>query len=88
MQATHELYLPKDDRQTQTASCFLTTIIPMSSQHLSPPVFSLPNKKLKMTPPSPPALGPICSPLKGVEEEDGPSVFKVLNCYARTLVHL
>ena len=34
-----------------------------------------------MTPSSPPAPGPICPPLKGVEEDDGPSVFEVLNIF-------
>src|SRR6267142_6654578 len=64
-----------------SASCFLTTIIPMSTQHISPPVFSLPNKKLKMTPSSPPAPSPVCPSTKGVEEDDSPSVFEVLNLF-------
>jgi len=34
-----------------------------------------------MTPPSPPAPGPVCPPPKGVEKEDGPSVFEVLNIF-------
>src|SRR6267142_1959871 len=63
------------------ASCFHTTIIPMSTRHISPPVFSLPNKKAKMTPPSPSAPCPICPPSKGVEEDNGPSVFEVLNVF-------
>src|SRR6266850_2405837 len=46
-----------------------------------PPVFSLPNKKVKMTPLSPPAPGPVHPPSKGVEEDDGPSVFEVLNVF-------
>src|SRR6267142_944144 len=53
----------------------------MSNRRISPPVFSLPNKKAKMTPPSPPAPGPICPPSKGVEEDDSPSVFEVLNLF-------
>src|SRR6266850_688739 len=53
----------------------------MSTRCISPPVFSLPNKKLKMTPLSPPAPGPICPPSKEVEEDDGPSVFEVLNLF-------
>ena len=52
----------------------------MSSQQLSPPVFSLPNKKVKMTPPSPPSTGPACPPPLGVKE-DGPSIFDVLNIF-------
>jgi len=37
---------------------------------------------MKMTPPSPPALSPVCPPPKGVEE-DGPSMFNVLNVFGQ-----
>jgi hypothetical protein len=48
---------------------------------LSPPVFSLSNKKLKLTPPSPPTLGADCPPPLGVEEANAPSVFNILNIF-------
>jgi len=34
-----------------------------------------------MTPPSPPAPGPIRPPLKGVKKDDSPSVFNILNVF-------
>src|SRR6266850_6424120 len=52
----------------------------MSTRLLSPPVFTLPNKRVKLTPPSPPATGIACPPPLGVEE-DGPSVFDILNIF-------
>ena len=48
---------------------------------LSPPVFSLPHKRLKLTPPSPPNLSVNCPPPSGVEEANTPSVFDVLNIF-------
>jgi hypothetical protein len=61
---------------------FLMMASPASaSRKLSPPVFSLPNKKLKMTPPSPPNPSADCPPPAGVEEADSPSVFNVLNIF-------
>jgi hypothetical protein len=54
-----------------------------ATRKLSPPVFSLPNKKLKLTPPSPPILDADCPPSSGVEEVDVPSIFKVLNIFRR-----
>jgi hypothetical protein len=60
----------------------LTMASPASATHkLSPPVFSLPNKKLKLTPPSPPNPSANHSPPSGVEEADAPSVFNVLNIF-------
>jgi hypothetical protein len=57
---------------------------PASATHkLSPPVFSLPNKKLKLTPPSPPIPKADRLPPFGVEEADSPSVFNVLNIFRR-----
>jgi hypothetical protein len=52
-----------------------------ATRKLSPPVFSLPNKKLKLTPPSPPILDADCPPPAGVEEADIPSIFDVLNIF-------
>jgi hypothetical protein len=54
-----------------------------ATRKLSPPVFSLPNKKLKLTPPSPPILNADCPPPSGVEEADVPSIFDVLNIFRR-----
>jgi hypothetical protein len=54
-----------------------------ATRKLSPPVFSLPNKKLKLTPPSPPILDADCPPPSGVEEADVPSIFDVLNIFRR-----
>jgi Reverse transcriptase (RNA-dependent DNA polymerase) len=48
---------------------------------LSPPVFSLPNKKLKLTPPSPSNPGTNHPPPFGVEKANAPSVFDVLNIF-------
>src|SRR6267142_1457278 len=63
----------------------LLAFIPPSSLCLHdvfpPPVFSLPNKKVKLTPPSPPAPGPTCPPSKEVEEGNSPSGFEVLNVF-------
>jgi hypothetical protein len=52
-----------------------------ATRKLSPPVFSLPNKKLKLTPPSPPIPSADRPPPSGVEEADTPSVFDVLNIF-------
>jgi hypothetical protein len=54
-----------------------------ATRKLSPPVFSLPNKKMKLTPPSPPIPGADRPPPSGVEEADAPSVFDVLNIFRR-----
>ena len=54
-----------------------------ATRKLSPPVFSLPNKKLKLTPPSPPILDAGCPPSLEVEEADVPSIFDVLNIFRR-----
>jgi hypothetical protein len=63
---------------------FLTMASPASAScKLSPPVFSLPNKKLKLTPPSPPNPGANCPPPVGVEEADSSSIFDVLNIFRR-----
>ena len=48
---------------------------------LSPPVFSLPNKKLKLTPPSPRNPSANRPPPSGVEEADAPSIFDILNIF-------
>jgi hypothetical protein len=48
---------------------------------LSPPIFSLPNKKAKLTPPSPPNPRTDCPPPLGVEEANSPSVFDILNIF-------
>jgi hypothetical protein len=52
-----------------------------ATRKLSPPVFSLPNKKLKLTPPSPPIPSAGRPPPLGVKEADAPSVFDVLNIF-------
>jgi hypothetical protein len=52
-----------------------------ATRKLSPPIFSLPNKKLKLTPPSPPNPSTDHPPPSGVEEADAPSVFDVLNIF-------
>jgi hypothetical protein len=55
---------------------------PASATHkLSPPVFSLPNKKVKLTPPSPSNPSADCPPPSGVEEANSPSIFNVLNIF-------
>jgi hypothetical protein len=56
---------------------------PASASHKLSPVFSLPNKKLKLTPPSPPNPGANCPPPSGVEEADSPSIFNILNIFRR-----
>jgi hypothetical protein len=57
---------------------------PASATHkLSPPVFSLPNKKLKLTPPSPPNPGADHPPPSKVEEANIPSIFDILNIFHR-----
>ena len=52
-----------------------------ASCKLSPPIFSLSNKKLKLTPPSPPNPGADRPPPTGVEEADTPSIFDILNIF-------
>jgi hypothetical protein len=52
-----------------------------ATRKLSPPVFTLPNKKLKLTPPFPPNPGANHPPPSGVEEADSPSVFNILNIF-------
>jgi hypothetical protein len=54
-----------------------------ATRKLSPPVFSLPNKKVKLTSPSPPNPGANHPPPLGVEEADSPSVFDILNIFRR-----
>ena len=54
-----------------------------ATRKLSPPVFSLPNKKMKLTPPSPPIPSADRPPPSGVEEADAPSIFDVLNIFRR-----
>jgi hypothetical protein len=54
-----------------------------ATRKLFPPVFSLPNKKLKLTPPSPPNPRADCPPPSGVEEADSTSVFDILNLFCR-----
>jgi hypothetical protein len=54
-----------------------------ATRKLSPPVFSLPNKKLKLTPPSPPNPEADRPPPLGVEEANSPSVFEILNIFRR-----
>jgi hypothetical protein len=48
---------------------------------LSPPIFSLPNKKLKLTPPSPPNPSADRPPPVGVKKATSPSVSDVLNIF-------
>jgi hypothetical protein len=52
-----------------------------ATRKLSPPVFSLPNKKMKITPPSPPIPGTDCPPPSGVKEANVPSIFDILNIF-------
>jgi hypothetical protein len=52
-----------------------------ATHKLSPPIFSLPKKKLKLTPPSPPTPSANCPPPSEVKEADAPSIFDILNIF-------
>jgi hypothetical protein len=84
--------LPTDSPSPEGTHTFLLGLLPPSSpfndgfpclcySQAIPPVFSLPNKKLKLTPPSPPIPGTDHPPTSVVEEADAPSVFDILNIF-------